>query len=967
MSIEATSPFDVFISYNEADRDIVRGELLSRLEAAGLRVCVDFRDFNPEVPINKQIQRAVKDSRYTVIVLSPAYLSVDWPQLQSVAGRRINAAARQGQVIPVLVEDCNAPSTLAQLTYVNYADPTNRPYAWTQLLTALSSPRFQEAQVEQGRAQWRLMYPYPMPPNFTGRVTERRILTQWLEADQDHPVLIIRAMGGYGKSALAWHWLMHDVDERRWPRVVWWSFYEVDAGWDRFLADTLSYLGVNTRGLGPGPQVEALLDQLHEPGTLLVLDGFERVLRAFWGLEAVYQGDTRKAVNQGLLAGRNGAAPPAVRDREAPLRDEKRSIATDPGNEAVSPYADDFLRALATLPDIQGKVLLTTRLSPGALEAESGSLLIGCREEELTSLNPADAVNFFRAQGIRGSHTAIDAVCAPYGYHPLSLRLLTGLLVSDPERPGDVVLARRMGISGDLTQRRTHVLTAAHADLTPVRRNLLGRVACMRGPVSYETLLALSKIHLPGFWDRMLGRSPQPVLNGAHSNLEKDLRDLTTRGLLMHERRTGRYDLHPIVRQFVYERLTPTERVNDHLRLRDHFDAVETPTRIRGLDDLVPLVDLYHHTIRSGQYDTAYGLFYERLGPVNYNQVGAYHLRSELLLALFPDGVTHPPRLTSERAQGWTLSALANSLAITSQPHLAIPLFERDAALCEKHDDKANLAITLGNLATQQLTVGRLKAAEVSLRRSLALSQTIPDGRQESAARQELGRLLAYRGVWNTAEQELTAALATAERVHDVQGQALTWVYRALVGLLRARQATGDAATSEAHAANALAAAQQAMVLVRQRAQQYHTVERDTVRSHWLLGAAMRLTHQPDQAQQHLGEALAHCRRINMADQEADILIELGRLARADGDIEQAANLAERGRKSAVRSGYALQAADAYLLLAQLAQARGDRATALAHVREARRLATCDGLPDHTYKVTHDQAWALLVNLGEGS
>jgi len=35
-------------------------------------------------------------------------------------------------------------------------------------------------------------------------------------------------------------------------------------------------------------------------------------------------------------------------------------------------------------------------------------------------------------------------------------------------------------------------------------------------------------------------------------------------------------------------------------------------------------------------------------------------------------------------------------------------------------------------------------------------------------------------------------------------------------------------------------------------------------------------------------------------------------------------------------------------------------ATSLTHAREARRLATCDGPPDYTYKVAYDEAGALL-------
>jgi hypothetical protein len=61
-----------------------------------------------------------------------------------------------------------------------------------------------------------------------------------------------------------------------------------------------------------------------------------------------------------------------------------------------------------------------------------------------------------------------------------------------------------------------------------------------------------------------------------------------------------------------------------------------------------------------------------------------------------------------------------------------------------------------------------------------------------------------------------------------------------------------------------------------------------------------------------------------------------------------------------------LQGADVHLFLAEMERERGDRERALAHAQEARRLATCDGPPDYTYKVAYDEAGALLEKLGEG-
>ena len=317
------------------------------------------------------------------------------------------------------------------------------------------------------------------------------MLSDWLANDGEHPLLVLRALGGFGKSALAWHWLHHDVDAARWPRAVWWSFYEGDNQFDSFLRETLTYLGVDLRSVpGPRQQADALLAHLRRPGTLLILDGFERGLRAFSSLMAAYQGDeahrqTNKSANQqtGESANRQIGEGP---NPQSAIRNPQSD------RDCVSPIAEHFLRGLATLPGIRGKVLMTTRLRPRIVEGHGEELLLGCCERELTQMAPADAVAFFRGQGIRGGRAEIEAACAPYGYHPLSLRLLAGLIVRDLRQPGDIAAARRLDVSGDLIQRQHHVLEQAYESLPPDRRRLLSRIACFRGPVAHEALAALA-------------------------------------------------------------------------------------------------------------------------------------------------------------------------------------------------------------------------------------------------------------------------------------------------------------------------------------------------------------------------------------------------------------------------------------------------------------------------------------------
>ena len=82
-----------------------------------------------------------------------------------------------------------------------------------------------------------------------------------------------------------------------------------------------------------------------------------------------------------------------------------------------------------------------------------------------------------------------------------------------------------------------------------------------------------------------------------------------------------------------------------------------------------------------------------------------------------------------------------------------------------------------------------------------------------------------------------------------------------------------------------------------------------------------------------------------------------------EGLAGRALRLAEEALTITERSGYVLQGADVHLFLAEIEMETGDREQALAHAREARRLAACDGPPDYTYKVAYDEAGALLAKL----
>jgi tetratricopeptide (TPR) repeat protein len=753
---------------------------------------------------------------------------------------------------------------------------------------------------------WNLKHPYPMPPNFTGRIAERALLTQWLHDDSENRLFILRALGGFGKSALAWQWLTHDVDPQTWTKVIFWSFYEGDASFENFIEDTLKYLKQDVPQ-SKREQVDELLKAMQSQKVLFIIDGFERLLRAYGNMNASHQSD----------------------------EDKKRE---DTDRDCVNLSTEHFLKSICSMPNMKSRALMTTRMTPRALE-KFGEFIQGCHEEELKAMHKDDAIAFFRAQGIhKGTNHEVEEVCRSYGFHPLSLRLLAGHIMSDFKNAGDIVVAQKLNVSGDIATHQNHILAVSYNGLSTHQQKLLSTIACFRSSTKLDVLESVTE---------------------NKETLETDLHDLMKRGLLQYDRNNKVFDLHPIVRRFAYDRLTTVDRTSAHERLINYFEAVSKPEKVEKLEDLAPVIELYHHMVRAGNLDDAIKLFRDRIVQQVFFQFGAYQLCIELMHALFLDGEDKPPRLKDEAWQAWTLNTLASAYSMSGQPRNAVPLYLINVDYDEKHGRKKHLAIGLGNLAqSAQLPIGALSAAERNLRKMISLAKEIEDEFRQARGHHEIGKLLSYLGAWDNADEELSLALETYEEINNPEWQGKTWAYRALRFLLMAR---GVIVSNQ----SSIECAQRALELADETAKTQHQYPRDYVRVYWLLGSAYLANNELTLAEENLSKALNLCRQINAVETEAEILLDLARLRYAQGDFKDAQEKVSEALMITERSGYVLIGADLNLFLAQYAlEQEKDKAKAKVYAEEAMKLATCDG-PPYYYKVAYEEAERMLEMMNE--
>jgi hypothetical protein len=100
--------YDVFISYRRKAQDgkWVHKVLVPRLKAEGLRICIDDECFRLGGALIKEIERAVEQSRYTLAILSPAYLESDFADLENLFAEHLGLERMERRLLAVLREPC---------------------------------------------------------------------------------------------------------------------------------------------------------------------------------------------------------------------------------------------------------------------------------------------------------------------------------------------------------------------------------------------------------------------------------------------------------------------------------------------------------------------------------------------------------------------------------------------------------------------------------------------------------------------------------------------------------------------------------------------------------------------------------------------------------------------------------------------------------------------------------------------
>ena len=571
---------------------------------------------------------------------------------------------------------------------------------------------------------------YTLTNKFIGRTPELARLDEW--AMSGNSVLVVEGIGGLGKSALTWEWVnqyAHYAMPNLYGRL-WWSFYE-QTSLEEFTRYALAYLLKQDPaeiGCDYAQNVRQLIVELNARPSLLVLDGFERVLMAYHRWDKAQQRDDKIASH---LRG------------------------------CTNPADADLLKWLTGVKP--SKVLITSRLFPQPLENSANQEPVPSVEHfSLDGLSDSDVLAFISYSGISGNKMEMLRFSAKFGCHSLVLKVICGMVnryrkapgsfdvwLSDPEHGGSLKLQ-----DVDLTQRKNHILAFAMSDLDMKTRKILCSVSLLSEDVDYNTISKINPyvpqklaepVHIKDsirwnyLWDteqknKMLSEYQQQYKTEMHSykiykselkesapNFDRALEELEELGLLQWDRDNNRYNMHPVVRGYASEEIESTDKQYVFKTARDHFAAMPED----DLDNATELyqintsLNIYYCLLGEGSFDEAFKFYRDKLSRVVDNRWFAFALQAELIAPLLQEQLKGHPIFEKTIDQIWVSERLAQAYHQMGRSEHAMEMIKSTLKLCIDERDwlkVSNCLATLSNIYVSKNCVAE-STATIRLRR----------------------------------------------------------------------------------------------------------------------------------------------------------------------------------------------------------------------------------------------------------
>src|SRR5271170_4467016 len=213
----AASPYDVFLSHSSRDKEFVK-ELYRRLTRDGVRCFFDIESIGWGDNWVRALERAIKECRDIVFVLSPDFCNSEWVEVERTSTIAGDPSGLKRKVRPLMLHPCRDlptfPLFLLPVHTIDVSTNTAFEESYPRICAALGGVVQPDLTV-QGRstlppvrplpARYRMPYK-PLDDRFVGRVSEIWALYDSLFRDGTTVLQgtgVVAGTGGLGKTQMA--------------------------------------------------------------------------------------------------------------------------------------------------------------------------------------------------------------------------------------------------------------------------------------------------------------------------------------------------------------------------------------------------------------------------------------------------------------------------------------------------------------------------------------------------------------------------------------------------------------------------------------------------------------------------------------------------------------------------------------------------------------------------------------------
>jgi TIR domain len=132
--------YDAFISYRHAtDSDFARN-LVQELEQAGYRVAIDERDFRPEQSFLSEMERCIRESRFTLALVSKGFMDSGNTEEEAIITKVLDMGERKRRLVPLILQRVERPAWMYGIVGVDLTAEDGLVEPLEKLKAALGKP-----------------------------------------------------------------------------------------------------------------------------------------------------------------------------------------------------------------------------------------------------------------------------------------------------------------------------------------------------------------------------------------------------------------------------------------------------------------------------------------------------------------------------------------------------------------------------------------------------------------------------------------------------------------------------------------------------------------------------------------------------------------------------------------------------------------------------------------------------------